>query len=123
MMMMRTTRSLWAGAFILVSALACLPEDQRTDSVDPSTAGRDLPAEAMVQLDSGNVAYREGDYDGALRYYVRVTEIAPDDATGWFGIYMAQEALGNAAAADSAIAEARRRNPGASLIRDTLESP
>jgi Flp pilus assembly protein TadD len=123
MTMIRLTRSLWAGAFVLASAVACLPEDQRTDSVDPSTAGRDLPAEAMAQLDSGNVAYREGDYDGALRHYLRVTEIAPDDATGWFGIYMAQEALGNTAAADSAIAEARRRNPGASLIRDTLESP
>jgi tetratricopeptide (TPR) repeat protein len=118
--MTRLTRSLWAATFVLATATACLPDDQRTDSVDPETAGRELSAEAMAQLDSGNVAYREGDYDGALAYYVRVTEMAPDDATGWFGIYMAQEALGNRAAADSAIAEARRRNPGASLIRDTL---
>jgi Flp pilus assembly protein TadD len=77
----------------------------------------------MTQLDSGNVAYRAGDYDRALLHYTRVTEIAPDDATGWFGIYMAQEALGNQAAADSAIEEARRRNPGASLIRDTVQNP
>ena len=115
-----TTRSLWAAAFVLASATACLPDDQRTDSVDPETAGRGLSADAMAQLDSGNVAYRAGDFEGALTFYVRVTEIAPDDATGWFGIYMAQEALGNRAAADSAIAEARKRNPGASLIRDTL---
>ncbi len=121
--MIRLTRSLWTAAFVLASTTACLPDDQRTDSVDPETAGRELPPDAVAQLDSGNVAYREGDYDGALQYYVRVTEMAPDDATGWFGIYMAQQALGNAAAADSAIAEARRRNPGASLIRDTLESP
>jgi tetratricopeptide (TPR) repeat protein len=120
MTMIRLTRGLWTAAFILASATACLPDDQRTDSVDPETAGRELSADAMAQLDSGNVAYRAGDYEGALTYYVRVTEMAPDDATGWFGIYMAQEALGNQAAADSAIAEARKRNPGASLIRDTL---
>lgn len=118
--MTRLKKGLWTAALILASATACLPDDQRTDSVDPETAGRELSAEAMAQLDSGNVAYRAGDYDGALTYYVRVTEMAPDDATGWFGIYMAQEALGNQAAADSAIAEARKRNPGASLIRDTL---
>ena len=119
---MRTARPwIWALGWVLLALTGCLPDDQRTDSVDPSTAGRELPAEAMAQLDSGNVAYRAGDFQGALAHYLRVTEMAPDDATGWFGIYMAQEALGNTAAADSAIAEARKRNPGASLIRDTLD--
>ncbi|MEJ2539228.1 MAG: tetratricopeptide repeat protein [Gemmatimonadota bacterium] len=115
---MRT--ALW-GVCVALSATACLPDDQRTDSLDPSTAGQELSAEAMAQVDSGNVAYREGEYQAALAHYMRVTEMAPDNATGWFGLYMAHEALGNTAAADSAIAEARKRNPGASLIRDTLE--
>lgn len=123
MRMMPARRWIWAMGWVFLVGTACMPDDQRTDSVDPSSAGRELPAEAMAQLDSGNVAYREGEFQRALEHYLRVTEMAPDDATGWFGIYMAQEALGNAAAADSAIAEARKRNPGASLIRDTLESP
>lgn len=115
------TRALWSGTLALTFG-ACTPDDQRTETLDPTTAGRELPAAAMAQLDSGNVAYRAGEFEAALDHYVQVTELAPDDATGWFGIYMAQEALGNAAAADSAIAEARRRSPGASLIRDTLEN-
>ena len=119
---MKMRRCFLAAGWVLLSVTACLPDGQRTDSVDPSTAGRELSAEAMAQLDSGNVAYRAGDYQQALGHYRRVIEMAPDDATGWFGIYMAQDALGNRAAADSAIAEARRRNPGASLIRDTLGS-
>jgi len=111
-----------AAAALALTLGACTPDDQRTDSLDPATAGRDLPAAALAQLDSGNAAFRAGEPEAALAHYRRVIEIVPDDATGWFGIYMAQEALGNTAAADSAIAEARRRNPGASLIRDTLES-
>ena len=113
----------WAVGGVLLSVATCTPDDQRTDSVDPSTAGRRLPAAAMAQLDSGNVAYRARDYRTALDHYLRVTEMAPDEATGWFGIYMAREALGDRDAADAALAEARRRNPGASLIRDTLETP
>lgn len=121
--MISTYRRILAGAVLVLTVGACSPpDDQRTDTLDPNTAGRDLPTAAMAQLDSGNVAFRAGDYESALGHYRTVTEIVPDDATGWFGIYMAQQALGNIAAADSAIAEARRRNPGASLIRDTVES-
>ncbi len=115
-------RRVLAAAVLALTVGACTPDDQRTDTLDPTTAGRGLPDAAMAQLDSGNVAFRAGNYETALAHYRRVTEIVPDDATGWFGIYMAQQALGNVAAADSAIAEARRRNPGASLIRDTVES-
>ncbi|HSM06474.1 MAG TPA: hypothetical protein VK858_17765 [Longimicrobiales bacterium] len=117
-----TKRRLLRVAVTALALGACTPDDQRTDSLDPTTAGRDIPGAALAQLDSGNAAFRAADYEGALAHYRRVTEIVPDDATGWFGIYMAQEALGNTAAADSAIEEARKRNPGASLIRDTLES-
>lgn len=110
-----------AGLVSLALAGCSPPDDQRTDTLDPTTAGRDLSADARVQLDSGNAAYRAGDYTQALVHFTRVTEMAPGDATGWFGIYMAHDAMGNKAAADSAIARARSQAPGASLIRDTLE--
>lgn len=101
---------------------ACQPDDQRTDTLDPSGAVRtEMPAAAVAQLDSGNAAYRGAAYEPALRHYVRVTELAPDQAVGWFGLYMAHHALGNLAQADSALARARDAAPGASLIRDTTD--
>lgn len=110
--------------FLAMAALllltACLPEDQRTDTVDQEEVARALSPEARVQLDSANAAYRAADFERALAHFQRVTEMAPDDATGWFGVFMAQDALGNREAADEALAEARSRAPGASLIHDTV---
>lgn len=109
-------------ALILLALAGCSPpDDQRTDTLDPATAGRDISGAARTQLDSGNAAFRAGDFEQALIHFTRVTDLAPEDATGWFGVYMAHDAMGNKAAADSAIARARSQAPGASLIRDTLE--
>ena len=114
------TRRGAAVALVALALAACPPEDQRTDSVDPATAGRDLSDEARAQLDSGNAAFRAGDHQVALDHFIRVTELAPDDATGWFGVYMAYDALGDRAGADSALDRARNVAPGASLLRDTV---
>ena len=112
---------LLTGTLMTLVLSACSPpDDQRTETLDPATAGQELTAEARVQLDSGNAAYRAGDLDAALVHFTRVTELMPDDPTGWFGVYMVYDARGDQTAADSAIAEARSRAPGASLIRDTL---
>jgi Flp pilus assembly protein TadD len=74
------------------------------------------PEGLAVQMDSGNAAFRERDFDTALRHYHRATEIAPDIAATWFGIYMTEAERGNAAAADSAMQRARALAPDASLI-------
>lgn len=102
---------------------ACPPDDQRTDTLDPTSAGQRLAEEARAQLDSGNAAFRAEDFERAIEHFERVAELAPDDATGWFGLFMAYEAMGDKAAADSVLAVARSKAPGASLIRDTLETP
>jgi len=60
--------------------------------------------------------------DAALVHFTRVTELMPDDPTGWFGIYMVHDARGDQTAAASAMEMAQSRAPGASLIRDTLGS-
>lgn len=101
------------------------PDDQRTDTLDPNAPARAALSEAaLAQLDSGNAAYRAAAYEGALRHYRSVVEEAPDQPTGWFGLYMAHHALGNLAQADSALERARAVAPGASLMRpgpdDTL---
>lgn len=108
------------GLAALPLLAACPPEDQRTGTVDQEEIVQAMSPEARAQLDSANAAYREDDYETALRYFQRVAEMAPDDATGWFGIFMAQNALGNAEAAAEALEEARSRAPGASLIHDTV---
>ena len=122
-----TSRSLVPLLLAATVGLLGCPDDQRTDSVDPEAARRDLDPAAVAQLDSGNAAYRRGSSEVALRHYVRFTELEPDEAAGWFGLYMAHQALGNASAADSALARARDVAPGASLLRvrpeDTAQAP
>ncbi|HKK07512.1 MAG TPA: hypothetical protein VKA44_01360 [Gemmatimonadota bacterium] len=61
-----------------------------------------LPPAVRVQLDSGNAAYRAGDYGEAMRHYRATIATVPDLASGWFGVYMAATAMGDSAAADSA---------------------
>lgn len=68
---------------------------------------RDLPAEVTAPLDSGNVAYRRGDYEAAIDHFRTAANADPaGESAGWFGVYMAEKALGNDAAADSALSRA-----------------
>lgn len=114
--------------FVLPAVLglgACrqgVPDDQRTDTVTPRTveqARADWPAGLSAVIDSANAAYSAGDYETASGLYRRATQIGPDVTAGWFGIYMAEHARGNAAAADSAMRQARVLSPDASLLHGT----
>lgn len=114
--------------FVMIALLvACAPpEDQETGTIrdqDVRQARDELPPALVAALDSGNAAYRRGDYQAALASYRSVVDQDEGVAAGWFGIYMAELALGRPEAADSAMARARDLAPGASLIhpgRDTL---
>ena len=83
------------------------------------TTERDLPSSVTVHLDSGNVAYRAGEYEEARRHFQAAVAADTSAAAGWFGVYMAERALGNDAAADSALrragglGEASDMHPGA----------
>jgi tetratricopeptide (TPR) repeat protein len=117
-MILRRTLAL---ALVLAASVSCRPDDQRTDELDPTggaQARENLPAEAVAQLDSGNVAMRSDDYEAALTHYQRVTELAPDFGPGWFGLYMAHRELGNAAEAEAALERARSILPGATLLHE-----
>jgi tetratricopeptide (TPR) repeat protein len=106
-------------ALILAAVVSCRPDDQRTDDLDPTGGeqSRDnMSPEAVAQLDSGSVAFRRDDYEAALAHYTRVAELEPDFGAGWFGIYMAQRALGNEEAATAALEQAESIVPGASLL-------
>jgi len=114
-----------ATVLLLAWAASCspAPEDQRTDTMNVPQAVRrereSLPVEVTAQLDSGSAAFRADDYQAALAHYAKATEIAPDVAAAWFGVYMAQEALGDSAAARDALAKAQAAEPGATLIHRT----
>ena len=115
-------------ALIAIGLAACSPpDDQETGSIrdrDVREARENLPPELVAALDSGNAAYSQGQYRDALAYYEDAVAVDADEPSGWFGIYMAQLALGNTEAADSAMARARDLAPGASLIhpdRDTTQ--
>lgn len=115
------------GFAVIALLVACAPpEDQETGSIrdqDVRQAREELAPEVVAALDSGNAAYRRGDYQDALAAYQRVVDQDEDVAAGWFGIYMAELALGNPEGADSAMARARDLAPGASLLHpgsDTL---
>lgn len=95
------------------------PEDQETGSItrdDVRSAREDLPANVAAAIDSGNAAYRAEDYENALRHYRAAAEDDEDVAAAWFGIYMAELALGRVDEATRAIERARELAPGASLI-------
>lgn len=110
-----------ALALLLLSLGGCRPDDQRTDSIDPTSGGgrASMSPEAVARLDSGNAAYRAGDYEGAMEHYRRVTELEPDHSAGWFGVQMVHRALGDQASADSAYERVQSLAPGASLVHPT----
>jgi tetratricopeptide (TPR) repeat protein len=123
---MKTSRT--DGFLVAVLALAaatttaCRPSDQKTETINPENvaqARENLPAEVVAEIDSANQAFRAGDHQGALEHYTRAKDMKGDVAAAWFGIYMAQHALGNEDAAKEALAEAQKVSPGATLIHPT----
>jgi len=120
-----TTRRVVLLLLAAATSLACRPPDQRTDSLDPNAgtqARENMLPEVVAQLDSGSQAFRDGDFEEALRHYVSVTESAPDVGAGWFGVYMAQLELGDLPAAQVALDRARDLAPGATLIHPDTAS-
>ena len=107
---------------LLAAVASCKPDDRRTDTFDPEEAMQhreNLPADVLAQLDSGSAAYRLDDHQGALAHYKKATELAPELDAAWFGVYMAEHALGNMDAAQEALERARSVNPGSTLLRPT----
>ncbi|MDX1495135.1 MAG: hypothetical protein R3253_13790 [Longimicrobiales bacterium] len=124
--MKRSAPPLGALAVGIVLALmpGCRPDDQRTDSVDPVAARQERESwdpVMVAQLDSGNAAVRADDFEAAQRHFVRVTEMAPDVAAGWFGLYLAEQGLGNQEAAAEALRRTREIASGATLIHPEEE--
>ena len=116
-----TIRRALTCVLVLAVTVGCRPDDQTTSDLDPTggeQARENMPAEAIMQLDSGNLAIRNDDYEAAVTHFTRVTEIAPDFGSGWFGLYMAHRELGNEEEAQAALERARGIVPGATLLHE-----
>jgi len=108
-------------AVVLAATVGCRPDDQRTDTLDPHggmQTREEMAPEVVAQLDSGSAAFRAGDFEAALSHYRRVTELDPAVGAGWFGVYMAEDALGRSEAAAVALGRARSLEPGATLLHE-----
>jgi len=116
------TNPRWTSAALtltLVVAGCQPPDDQRTETLDPVEARQEresFPPELVAHLDSGSAAFREDDYEEALRHYRAVVEIDDQVAAGWFGVYMVHNARGEGDEAGEALARAQELAPGASII-------
>lgn len=115
----RSLAGLALAGLLVLGASGCRPEDQETGTVRTDAgqqARSELPPDVVAHLDSGSAAFRAEDYETARRHYREAAQSAPDQASTWFGVYMAEKALGNGAAADSALAKVQALAPGASLL-------
>ena len=122
-----TGRILAVLALTALTAAGCdQPDDQETGSIsreEVEQARQDLGPEVLEALDAGNEAYRAGNYEEALELYRQANEahVGGGVAAAWFGIYMAELALGNEEAASEAMETARELAPESNLIRPTPE--
>jgi tetratricopeptide (TPR) repeat protein len=95
------------AASTLLAAAACNsdkpPADAQPLGGESTPARSNIPAGARASLDEGNAEFRAGRYDAALAAYRKATEQAPDNAAGYYGIYMVAEKLKRPALGDSAM--------------------
>ncbi len=63
----------------------------------------EMPHEIAVLIDAGNAAFSSGDYETARQHYRGAAARDTAVAAAWYGLAMAERALGNDAAADSAL--------------------
>jgi tetratricopeptide (TPR) repeat protein len=120
----RIVLSALTGALLLA---ACdRPDDQRTGAIqgeDVRAARAELDPAVADALDNGNSAYRAREYEQALEHYQTAVELDESVAAGWFGIYMAQLALGDDEAAEAAMEQARQHAPDATLMHPDPDRP
>lgn len=109
-------RALIAFALLLS---ACRPDEQKTESIgrEEFREARELPAQVRAQIDSGNAAIRAKRFTEARRHFNQATQADAKSKAAWFGLYLAERALGNIDAANAALARAQKLAPGATLIR------
>jgi hypothetical protein len=65
----------------------------------------------QAELDAGNAAYRARQFEVALAHYSAVVRMDAELAAGWYGVALAQGALGDSVSRSLALAEVERLAP------------
>ncbi len=68
--------------------------------------------ELTARVDDANTAYAAGDYQEAADIFRSITEEQPELGVAWFGLSMAERAMGNEEAAAEALARSEELSPG-----------
>ena len=104
---------------LLLAAVACggddqaaLSEETRFEGGEVTTARAGWPEGLAAMVDSGNVAFREGRHEDAAGIFRSATDRYPHIGAPWFGLYMAEHALGNLDAATEALEKSESLTPG-----------
>ncbi len=112
--------------FALILVVACSGEPQERIPLGEGGAvpeAQALPPEIQSRLDEANEAYRMREYGRALTLFEEVVRDEPELAAGWYGVGMTHTALGNSAAADSAMARVHSLAPEMPLEHPSGEAP
>ncbi len=105
-------------AAALLALAGCAPK------AAPPASGADAFARSQALIDSGNVAYRAGDYENAARRYASATVARPDDPAAFYGLGMALAKLGRSDDAREAYMKARALSAAAETTgHDDPETP
>lgn len=122
---MRTKK--WLPILLVVALVGCSEEEGRRVPLGEDTAQSDQRREAWpeglaVLVDSANAAYAAERYEEAAEIYRDLAEEHANIGTVWFGLYMAEKAVGNEDAAVTALERAESINPGLGMMHDAAES-
>lgn len=119
---------MWIIALAVLAVAACSEQEgQRVElDQDPEAQATDgrasWPAELATMVDSANALIAAGEYEASAEIYRGLVEEYPQVGTVWFGLYMAEDALGNTEAAGAALEQAEAINPGLGRMHDDAET-
>ena len=102
----RVTSLILNGALLLVLSAGCARERE------PAAANQDPAVRAQQLIESGNQAFRAGNYGLSARRYAAAAVIKKDDPAAYYGMGMALSKLGRDEEARKAYARARELAQG-----------
>lgn len=95
-----------AAVCVALLAVAC------AQTPAPAPVEEDPGIRAQALIDSGNAAYRAGEYTVAAKRFASAVVVSPDDAAAFYGLGMALAKLGRDDEARAAYARSRELSRG-----------
>jgi Flp pilus assembly protein TadD len=92
---------------LVLAALAAFALAGCAPARKPETAAANPQMRSQALIDSGNVAFKAKDFEGAAKRYASAAAVQPDDPAAYYGLGMALSRLGRDEEAREAYAKAR----------------